>query len=99
MWESRWIRQWLSTARTIAAGMPRHLTIATGRHCWSQHMYTIRRTNGGAAPLPASSGRINRHRLQRGGVRQANNALCRMKDHARTRHYLTRRTAEGLSKP
>jgi transposase len=58
----------------------------------------------GAAPLPASSGKTNRHRLNRGGDRQANNALwrialCRMKTHASTRAYVTRRTAEGLSKP
>ncbi|MCW2705332.1 MAG: transposase family protein [Blastococcus sp.] len=58
----------------------------------------------GVAPLPASSGRTNRHRLNRGGDRQANNALwrialCRMKTHAPTRDYVTRRTTEGLSKP
>jgi transposase len=58
----------------------------------------------GVAPLPASSGKTNRHRLNRGGDRQANNALwrialCRMKTHAPTRDYVTRRTREGLSKP
>jgi transposase len=58
----------------------------------------------GVAPLPASSGRTNRHRLNRGGDRQANNALwrialCRMKTHAPTRAYVNRRTTEGLSKP
>jgi transposase len=58
----------------------------------------------GSAPLPASSGKTNRHRLNRGGDRQANNALwrialCRMKTHAPTRAYVTRRTAEGMSKP
>ena len=31
----------------------------------------------GAAPLPASSGRTQRHRLNRGGDRQANGALYR----------------------
>lgn len=58
----------------------------------------------GSAPLPASSGKTNRHRLNGGGDRQANNALwrialCRMKTHAPTRAYVTRRTTEGLSKP
>jgi len=58
----------------------------------------------GVAPLPASSGKTNRHRLNRGGDRQANNALwrialCRMKTHRPTRDYVARRTAEGLSKP
>jgi transposase len=57
----------------------------------------------GVAPLPASSGRTNRHRLNRGGDRQANAALyrvtlCRLRWDPRTRAYAERRTAEGLSK-
>jgi transposase len=57
----------------------------------------------GAAPLPASSGRTDRHRLNRGGDRHANNALhtvvlTRMRHHLDTRRYVERRTAEGLSK-
>lgn len=57
----------------------------------------------GAAPLPASSGRVTRHRLNRGGDRRANNALwriaiVRMSHHQPTRDYVARRTAEGLSK-
>jgi transposase len=57
----------------------------------------------GASPLPASSGRTVRHRLNRGGDRQANNALwrivlVRMSCDARTRAYVARRTAEGKSK-
>ena len=57
----------------------------------------------GAAPIPASSGRTHRHRLNRGGDRQANAALyrivlCRMRWDARTRAYVERRTKEGLSK-
>ncbi|MGC0317041.1 transposase [Kitasatospora acidiphila] len=56
-----------------------------------------------AAPVPASSGRTNRHRLNRGGDRQANNALhmialVRMRYDSRTRDYVARRTAEGMSK-
>jgi hypothetical protein len=58
----------------------------------------------GAAPIPASSGRTNRHRLNRGGDRGANNALYvvvlgRLRYDARTRAYVERRTREGLSKP
>lgn len=58
----------------------------------------------GAAPIPASSGKTNRHRLNRGGDRHANNALwriviTRMGTDQRTKDYLARRTAEGLSKP
>ena len=57
----------------------------------------------GAAPIPASSGRTHRHRLNRGGDRQANAALyrvviVRMRYHQATRDYVERRTAEGLSK-
>jgi transposase len=57
----------------------------------------------GVAPLPASSGRTTRHRLSRGGDRDANRALYllaigRMGWDERTRAYVRRRTAEGLSK-
>jgi transposase len=57
----------------------------------------------GAAPIPASSGRTHRHRLNRGGDRQANNALwrialVRMHCHPPTRAYVERRTKQGLSK-
>jgi transposase len=58
----------------------------------------------GVAPIPASSGRIHRHRLNRGGDRHANNALytitlSRMRHDPRTQHYVQRRTKEGLTKP
>jgi transposase len=54
-----------------------------------------------AAPVPASSGRTDRHRLNRGGDRQANRALhtivlVRMRHDQRTRDYVARRTLEGL---
>jgi transposase len=57
----------------------------------------------GAAPVPASSGKTRRHRLSRGGDRQANRALymivlTRMSHDQRTRDYVQRRTTEGLSK-
>lgn len=57
----------------------------------------------GVAPIPASSGKTHRHRLNRGGDRHANAALyrivlCRMRWDPRTRAYVQRRTAEGLSK-
>jgi transposase len=58
----------------------------------------------GVAPIPASSGKTQRHRLHRGGDRSANRALhiavvVRMRYCQRTRAYVARRTAEGLSKP
>lgn len=57
----------------------------------------------GVAPLPASSGQTHRHRLNRGGDRQANHALytialVRMRHDPHTRAYVQRRTREGLSK-
>lgn len=57
----------------------------------------------GAAPIPASSGRTDRHRLHRGGDRDANSALwrialVRMRCHQPTRDYVTRRTTEGKTK-
>ena len=54
----------------------------------------------GVAPVPASSGKTVRHRLNRGGNRQANAALytvmlTRMRNHGPTQDYVKRRTAEG----
>ena len=54
----------------------------------------------GASPVEASSGKTVRHRLNRGGDRQANAALhriviVRLRWHQPTRDYLARRTAEG----
>ncbi len=56
----------------------------------------------GVTPIPASSGKITRYRLNRGGDRNANAALyrivlTRMSSHQETRQYVTRRRAEGLS--
>ena len=57
----------------------------------------------GASPIDASSGKQERHRLNRGGDRQANTALwrivlTRMVHDPRTRHYIDRRMKEGLTK-
>ncbi|MGH2908967.1 MAG: IS110 family transposase, partial [Solirubrobacteraceae bacterium] len=54
----------------------------------------------GASPIPASSGRQIRHRLNRGGDRQLNRALhtitlSRWRSCPRTRDYINRRRAEG----
>lgn len=56
----------------------------------------------GAAPLPASSGMTRRHRLNRGGDRQANSALhlaviTRIRVDPRTQAYLAKKVAEGHS--
>jgi transposase len=57
----------------------------------------------GAAPLDASTGKQQRHRLNRGGDRQANSALwriviTRLSYDPATRRYLQRRCAEGKTK-
>jgi transposase len=73
---------------------------------WS-HAGRIRNENAfaalaGVAPVPASSGRVVRHRLNRQGDRRLNRALhivavCRSSFHAPTKTYIARRTAEGKS--
>jgi transposase len=57
----------------------------------------------GTAPIPASSGKTVRYRLNRGGDRQANNAIhtiaiIRAKHDPETRAYLDRRVREGKTK-
>ncbi len=57
----------------------------------------------GVSPIDASSGKHQRHRLNRSGDRQANSAIwriviTRMVHDERTRTYITRRTEEGLTK-
>jgi transposase len=59
--------------------------------------------HGGVAPLEASSGRTQRHRLDRGGNRQLNAALYRIaitqaRYHGPARDYLERKRAEGKSR-
>jgi len=56
----------------------------------------------GLAPIPVSSGRTNRHRLDRGGNRQINAAIHRVavtraRCHPQTRAYLDRKRSEGKS--
>jgi transposase len=57
----------------------------------------------GVSPVEAYSGKVVRHRLNRGGNRDANRALhlicvVRMRVEERTRAYVVRRTAEGKSR-
>jgi len=57
----------------------------------------------GVSPVEASTGKIKRHRLNRGGDRQANNALytiamVRMQHHPETKAYVERRTTEGKTR-
>jgi hypothetical protein len=57
----------------------------------------------GVAPIPASSGSTTRHRLHRGGDRDANCSIhlivvSRLRWHQPTKDYLDRRTREGKTK-
>lgn len=57
----------------------------------------------GACPIPASSGRTNRHRLNRGGDRRGNKALhrialVRMSTHQPTKDYVELQTKQGKTK-
>ena len=57
----------------------------------------------GVAPIPASTGKTTRHRLSRGGDRDANLALhrivlARMSTCGQTKIFVSKRTAEGKSK-
>jgi len=57
----------------------------------------------GVCPIPASSGKTKRMRLNRGGNRHANAAIyiiaiTRMRDHEATKSYVAKRTAQGKSK-
>jgi transposase len=84
------------------------ITAATLLITWSHHGRV--RTEAafaalcGTNPIPASSGRTTRMRLNRGGDRTANAALhtiamTRRRTHQPTRDYVTRRTAEGRTLP
>ena len=58
----------------------------------------------GIAPIPVSSGKTNRHRLDRGGNRQINTtihriALTRARCHPETQDYIARKRAEGKTGP
>ena len=57
----------------------------------------------GASPIEASSGKTRRHRLNRGGDRQANAALyrivvARLRHDEQSQRYVARRISEGKSK-
>ena len=58
----------------------------------------------GIAPIPASSGRTDRHRLDRGGNRQINAAIHRMavtraRCDPETQNYIARKKTEGKTQP
>jgi transposase len=79
------------------------LLIASGDNWQRLHSEAAFAALCGSSPVEASSGKTRRHRLNRGGDRQANAALhriviVRLRWHQPTRDYLVRRTAEGKTK-
>lgn len=93
----------LLTLRGVGPDVASQLIITAGANPHRVHSEAAFAMLCGVAPLPACSGKTRRYRLNRGGDRQANNALwrivmCRMRWEERTRVYVTRRTTEGLSK-
>jgi transposase len=80
------------------------LLVAAGDNSDRMHTEAAFARLCGAAPIPAGSGKTDgRHRFNPGGNRQANHALwriaiTRMSSDPRTRDYVQRRLAEGLSK-
>jgi transposase len=87
----------------VGADIAGQLLVTAGQNPHRVHSEAAFAMLCGVAPLPASSGRTDRHRLNRGGDRQANAAiyrivLSRLRWDPRTRAYAERRTAQGLTK-
>jgi transposase len=79
------------------------MVVTAGQNINRLHSETAFAHLCGAAPIPASSGKTERHRLNPGGDRDANRtlyliAVVRLRYCQRTRAYTTRRTGEGKSK-
>ena len=94
----------LMQAHGMGAGTAAEMLILIGDNPERIHSEAALAKLCGVCPVPASSGKTTRHRLNRGGNRQANAALyrvviVRMRGHQPTLDYVRRRTAEGKSKP
>jgi transposase len=84
----------------ISTGHAGQLLVTAGQNIDRLHGESSFSMLCGVSPIPASSGKTTRHRLNYGGDRQANRALyliavCRLRYCDRTRAYAARRTAEG----
>ena len=93
----------LLAARGVGADVAATLLIAAGDNPQRLRSEASFAALCGASPIEASSGRTVRHRLNRGGDRQANNAirriaLVRLRCDERTIAYAARRTADGKSR-
>jgi Transposase IS116/IS110/IS902 family len=87
----------------ISTGHAGQLLVTAGQNIERLHGDGAFAALCGASPIPASSGRTTRHRLNYGGDRDANRtlhmiAVCRLRYCARTQAYAARRTKEGKTK-
>lgn len=94
----------LTTAVGIGPDNASELLLALGDNAGRIHNDAALAKLCGACPIPASSGKTRRYRLNRGGHRRANAALhriivVRMKYHDPTRAYVAKRTTDGKTKP
>lgn len=93
----------LRAAKGVGVDVASILLVAAGSNCHRLRNESAFAAMCGVSPIQASSGQTNRHRLNRSGNRQANNALWRiatnrMLSDEETRAYLAKRTAEGKTK-
>lgn len=93
----------LRAAKGVGVDVAGILLVAAGSNCFRLRSESAFAAMCGVSPVQASSGQINRHRLNRSGNRQANNALWRMAMvrlayDEETKNYLAKRTAQGKTK-
>jgi transposase len=93
----------LRAAKGVGVDVASILLVAAGSNCQRLRNESAFVAMCGVSPIQASSGQTNRHRLNRSGNRQANNALwriamVRMTSDEETKTYLARRTAQGKTK-
>jgi transposase len=93
----------LVARNSIGHGSAAQLLLTAGDNSERLHSEASFAALCGASPVPASSGKTTRHRLNRGGDRAANSALHiiaigRLRTDLRTKAYMAKRIAEGHSK-
>jgi transposase len=93
----------LVTRNSIGHASAAQLLLTAGANSERLHSEASFAALCGVSPVPASSGKTMRHRLNRGGDRAANSALHiiaigRLRTDPRTKSYIARRIAEGHSK-
>lgn len=93
----------LVTRNSIGHASAAQLLLTAGDNSERLHSEASFAALCGVSPVPASSGKTTRHRLNRGGDRAANSALHiiaigRLRTDPRTKNYIAKRIAEGHSK-